>query len=345
MDAGFAGLLALANATLTAALIVVLRPLLLRYALARPNARSLHATPTPQGGGAAIVLALGVTLGLALALRPFAPADARILAHVLLAASALAIVGAIDDIRPIPSLPRLLMQLALAWVALAALPDAARIAPFLPPLAERLVLVVALAWFVNLSNFMDGMDWLTVVEMAPLCAALLGFAALGFLPWGAALLLAALLGGLIGFAPFNAPAAKLFLGDVGSLAIGLVVGFCLILLAGNGGLAAALLLPMYYVADSGLTLVWRLSRGERVWRAHRSHFYQTAVARGMGVRGVLARVFALNAALIALAFASLWLGAPGQAACVALGAASVAAVLNRLARPPLPQAAAAPRLP
>ena len=125
----------------------------------------------------------------------------------------------------------------------------------------------------------------------------------------------------------------MFLGDVGSLAIGLVAGFCLILLACNGALAAALLLPLYYVADSGITLAWRLQRGEKAWQAHRSHFYQTAVARGMGVRAVLARVFGLNVALIALAFASLRLGAPGEAACVALGAVAVAMVLRGFCRP------------
>ena len=102
--------------------------------------------------------------------------------------------------------------------------------------------------------------------------------------------------------------ARLFLGDVGSLAIGLVVAFCLFDLATHGGLAAAVLLPLYYIADSGLTLVWRLRRGDRVWEAHRHHFYQVAVARGLTVNQVLARVVVTNLALACFAAASLWQG-------------------------------------
>ena len=104
----------------------------------------------------------------------------------------------------------------------------------------------------------------------------------------------ALLGAMIGFAPFNRPVARLFLGDVGSLPIGLLLGWLLLLLAGHGHLAAALLLPLYYLADATITLGQRLHAGERVWEAHRSHFYQRATARGFTVLEVVARVFVVN---------------------------------------------------
>ena len=107
---------------------------------------------------------------------------------------------------------------------------------------------------------------------------------------------------MIGFAPFNRPVAKLFLGDVGSLPIGLLLGWLLLLLAGRGYLAAALLLPLYYLADASITLIRRFMNGEPVMHAHRSHFYQQALDKGFTVYQILGRVFALNLALGALAF-------------------------------------------
>ena len=77
---------------------------------------------------------------------------------------------------------------------------------------------------------------------------------------------------MIGFAPFNRPVARLFLGDVGSLPIGLTITWLLILLAGRGHWAAALLLPLYYLGDATVTLLRRLANGERVMQAHRKSF-------------------------------------------------------------------------
>ncbi len=103
---------------------------------------------------------------------------------------------------------------------------------------------------------------------------------------------------MLGFAPFNKPAATLFLGDVGSLPIGLLVAWLLYKLALAGALAAAVLLPLYYLADATITLLRRLFRGERVWRPHREHFYQRAVQRGLSHAEVTGRVIAADLVLI-----------------------------------------------
>lgn len=127
--------------------------------------------------------------------------------------------------------------------------------------------------------------------------------------------------------------AKLFLGNVGSLAIGLILGWLLVLLAGGGHLAAALLLPLYYLADLTITLARRLIRREPVWKAHRTHFYQRATARGLSVRGVVGRVFAVNLGLCALAVVTVI--APGriaEALALLCGAALVGWLLAALAR-------------
>ena len=330
-------------------LIGLLRPVLVRYALARPNARSAHAAPTPQGGGMAVLgtvvlaawlaaSALGVEGPTALGFGPGSGFAVDVAGWwrmwtVLGAAALVGIVGAVDDIRPLSPLPRLALQLIAVGIAVSALPDGARVLPVLPLAAERLLLVVGGAWFVNLTNFMDGMDLMTVAETVPVTAALSLFWFFGALSAPAGLLMLALLGATLGFAPFNRPVARLFLGDVGSLAIGLLLAYGLFDLASRGGLAAAVILPLYYIADSGITLVWRLRRGDRVWEAHRHHFYQVAVARGFTVRGVLARVAVANAALACFAAASLWQASAALSAVdVLLGAGVVALLLRDLAR-------------
>jgi UDP-N-acetylmuramyl pentapeptide phosphotransferase/UDP-N-acetylglucosamine-1-phosphate transferase len=127
------------------------------------------------------------------------------------------------------------------------------------------------------------------------------FGLIGALPHDATFVALALCGAVIGFAPFNRPVARLFLGDVGSLPIGLLLAWLLVLLAGSGHLAAALLLPLYYLADATVTLLRRLSNGEQVMQAHRSHFYQRATDHGFSVQAIVGRVFAVNLGLVALA--------------------------------------------
>jgi UDP-N-acetylmuramyl pentapeptide phosphotransferase/UDP-N-acetylglucosamine-1-phosphate transferase len=142
------------------------------------------------------------------------------------------------------------LQAIAVGIVLASLPVDFRLIPILPVWPERILLLIGGLWFVNLVNFMDGLDWITVAEVIPVTAALALFGFYGQLPPDAALAALALCGAMIGFAPFNRPVAKLFLGDVGSLPIGLLVGWCLLQLAGSGHLAAALLLPLYYLADA-----------------------------------------------------------------------------------------------
>jgi UDP-N-acetylmuramyl pentapeptide phosphotransferase/UDP-N-acetylglucosamine-1-phosphate transferase len=321
----------IAAAAVTAGLIVLLYPLLQRYALARPNARSSHRVPTPQGGGIAVLAAVIVVVAATAWLAPQSFADPLRLAVVCAASAALALVGAIDDIRPIDPAPRLLLQALAVAAVIAALPADLRVVPALPWWIERAAMALAVLWLVNLVNFMDGIDWITVAEVVPVTAALALFAYSGALPHDAALAALALCGGMLGFAPFNRPVARLFLGDVGSLPIGLLLGWLLILLA-ERHLAAALLLPLYYLADATVTLLRRLARGERITQAHRSHFYQKAVHGSLSVRQVVGRIFAVNVVLALLAFASLGAGAGVQALALAAGAALVAVLLLSFSR-------------
>ena len=213
------------------------------------------------------------------------------------------------------------------------MPAGFRVVPLLPLTLEWALLLLGGVWFVNLVNFMDGIDWMTVAETVPITAgvALLGLT--GAVPLTAMLVALALLGAIIGFAPFNRPVARLFLGDVGSLPIGLILGWVLMMLASRGHLAAALLLPLYYLADATITLARRLIRREAVWQAHRTHFYQRATDGGFSVREIVVRVFVLNLALATLALVSaIEPDLRVDLATLALGGALVAWLLGTFAR-------------
>jgi UDP-N-acetylmuramyl pentapeptide phosphotransferase/UDP-N-acetylglucosamine-1-phosphate transferase len=279
--------------------IAFLRPFWRKYALAQPNTRSSHRVPTPQGGGIAVLvgifcaLAASPLLGISIAFYP-----------VLTSAIILGIVGAVDDLRTLQAAPRLLLQIFATVLVVASLPDNFHVFHAIPKWSERILIAVGLIWFVNLFNFMDGLDWLTVSESVPLSATLAGFGAMGALPPDAAYLAAAICGATIGFAPFNRPIARLFLGDVGSLPLGLFLGWLLIRL-GEHHLTAALLLPLYYLSDATITLVQRAVRREPLTEPHRAHFYQRAVDRGRPVVTVIAEVGILNLFLASLATCTL----------------------------------------
>jgi UDP-N-acetylmuramyl pentapeptide phosphotransferase/UDP-N-acetylglucosamine-1-phosphate transferase len=261
----------------------------------------------PMAGGAGIGIALGAAL-------------------------MLAVVGAVDDIRGLSTLPRLLLQFLAVAAVIATMPPEWQLVPLLPWWLERLILLVAGAWFVNLVNFMDGLDWLTVAEVIPVAGALALLGGLGALPIEGAVVALALTGAMLGFAPFNRPKARLFLGDAGSLSIAVLLCWLLLLLASRGYVAATLLLPLYYVADATLTLLRRLMRGEKVWQAHRTHFYQRATDRGFTPLQIVTRVFALNLFLAALALMTvMWPGLPVQAAALGAGCLAVAGLLYRFA--------------
>jgi UDP-N-acetylmuramyl pentapeptide phosphotransferase/UDP-N-acetylglucosamine-1-phosphate transferase len=179
---------------------------------------------------------------------------------------------------------------------------------------------------------MDGIDWMTVAEVVPITVYLVVIGFNGGLPVYAIVVAIALCGAMLGFAPFNQPVARLFLGDVGSLPIGLLLGWLLLLLAGQGYVAAAFLLPLYYLADATATLLRRLRAGEKIWEAHRSHFYQRAIDGGFTVREIVAQVFVLNIVLASLATATVLAPSPLMTVgALVVGVVLVAGLLWRFA--------------
>jgi UDP-N-acetylmuramyl pentapeptide phosphotransferase/UDP-N-acetylglucosamine-1-phosphate transferase len=324
LAAAAGGASALVAAIATRALIPVLRR---TGALDRPNERSSHVVPTPLGGGIAVIaVVLLVWLGSAAA-GWVTPA----VALAALAAGLLAAVCWLDDLQGLSPLTRLTAQAAAVAIGMVALPETDNaLSQWLGPAIYFTALGLLWMWWVNLFNFMDGIDGIAGSEAAAIGGGLLLLSALGSaVDPSVALLAAAILGAALGFLLWNWSPARIFLGDVGSAPLGYLTGYLLIGLAASGRWTAALILPLYFLADATITLGRRLLRGERIWRAHRQHYYQQAVGRGLGHSVVVKRVAAADLLLIACA----WAAENGAAApALATAVAIVAVLLATLAR-------------
>jgi UDP-N-acetylmuramyl pentapeptide phosphotransferase/UDP-N-acetylglucosamine-1-phosphate transferase len=327
---GLWGVLLVAGcAALSGLLIPILRPILVRHLLARPNARSSHTIPTPQGAGLAVMASVFAGCALGLSFAPAAPS----LLGVLTAAAGLTLLGAIDDARGLSVSSRLTGQALAAIILVGTLPEDLRLFPGLMLAgAEDALLVLGIIWFVNAVNFLDGLDWMTVAQVVPITFGVAAMHVLGAVPATVTLLALALLGATLGFAVFNKHPASIFLGDAGSLPIGLCVAFMLIFVA-KTSLAAALLLALYTLADATATLLRRFAAGEKLFSAHRTHFYQRGVAAGLSVPQVTARVFLLGLLLALLAIgAVLANSAAADLALLAIGGAATALTLYALGK-------------
>ena len=303
-------ILALLMAT-TAALTGLLR----RYALAHsvidiPNSRSSHSTPTPRGGGVAIVLTFLLVLPcLAMAGWLAWPLGAALVGAGVL----IALVGFLDDHGHIAARWRLMAHfLGAGWV-LYWLVDRPTLLLFGVHVELGWVgyvfFLLLLVWLLNLYNFMDGIDGLASLEAITLCLSV----ALLYLIIGqplasvAPLSLAAV---VAGFLFWNFPPAKIFMGDAGSGFLGITLGALMLQGAALASemLWAWLILLGVFMVDATFTLLRRMLHGEKVYEAHRTHAYQYASRRFNSHRKIALAVLLINA---------LWL--LPWACCVALG--------------------------
>ncbi|MGQ4659367.1 MraY family glycosyltransferase [Lysobacter sp. F6437] len=282
-----------------------------RYALQRdlldhPGERRSHAVATPRGGGIAIVLALLVA-AVALALRD--PSQGLLLGAFAIGIALVAGVGMVDDHRPLPPWIRLLVH-AVAGALFALAIQYVFDQPWLSLLAFAATVALTNIW-----NFMDGIDGIAASQALLLGIALASMATGSWMLVGLALAAAC-----AGFLPFNFPRARIFMGDVGSGAIGFAIAGIGVVAAGAQGLDAAwLLLPLSaFLVDAGFTLARRILRGERWWQPHVQHAYQ-AWARRRGhavvtlayvawtVLGLVAMtVFRGSSTVFMLAFCMAW---------------------------------------
>ncbi len=301
--------LALSAGVLTAASI--------RYAhwrgmLDREGQRRSHSGAVPRGGGIAVVFAL--LLGCAL-LSGGQWLDGGLLWRFAAAVALVAAVGWLDDHRPQSIRSRLLVH---------ALAAALLVSSWWPglPLWWLALSWVGLLAAINFWNFMDGINGIASLQ-AMFVAALLAhaFAAAG--EAGLMLLSLALTAACAGFLPFNFPLARCFLGDVGSGAIGIAIGSLLLIAVRHGALDvwSALLLPLAFWLDAGLTLANRILLGRRWYTAHREHLYQWLVRRGRSHAQVATLFLGWNLAVVMPAYLLIQSGQVPSAAALAIVAA------------------------
>ncbi len=295
------------------------------FLAAKLNPRSNHSAPARQIGGLALVPAVVTVL---LVFHGAFGISGRLAASLAGGSALLWIVGALDDRRELSEFVRLGAQLGAAGLAVYGLGPEFRLWPGLAPhWLEAAGMVVALVAAINIVNFIDGLDWVTV---AGLGVPLLGVALLavfGFAGLASGGLAAMAAGAIFGFAPFNRPPARIFLGDSGSLPLGLIAGVALLTLARETHPAAALIPPLYYVVDAVSTLLLRLRDGENILRAHSRHAYQVARRAGWSVLGVVGCVAATNVFLILCTGAAIALRGPVMQGAALVAGAVAAAVL------------------
>lgn len=278
-----------------------------RRVLDVPNERSMHAAPTPRGGGLVIVAILVLGLPL-LWWRHAGELSLSQLVGLTAGLLVVAVVSLRDDLRPVTVRTRFAAHALAAAIAVAVtggwrLMDLPFLGRFdLGPWGTLL----AFLWIVGLTNaynFMDGIDGIAGVQAV---VAGLGWAMLGALA-GRPLLgsLGALIAGSsLGFLVHNWPPARIFMGDVGSASLGYV--FSVMAVVGWAKTPAfalpGVLLVWPFVADASFTFLRRLVRGENVTQAHRSHLYQRLVLGGASPVGVAFLYGALAALGAAIAF-------------------------------------------
>jgi Fuc2NAc and GlcNAc transferase len=286
-----------------------------------PNERSSHTTPTPRGGGLAIVIASLALMALLLTAGLLPP---PLFVGLAGGGAAVALVGFVDDRRPLSPGIRLLVHFlaaawAVAWVGrIQILTEGQR--TLASGSVNFALCTVGIVWFLNSFNFMDGIDGIAASEAILVCAGISLFA--GFLAANTGIAAAAIAVGAaaLGFLPRNWPGARIFMGDVGSGYLGFAVAVLGLACAVQRPAAAWgwLILVGVFAMDSTITLLRRLARGEPLTVAHRTHAYQR-LARRLGHRKVTMAVIIIDL-LWLMPCAYLSLVRPAEAIWITLGA-------------------------
>jgi UDP-N-acetylmuramyl pentapeptide phosphotransferase/UDP-N-acetylglucosamine-1-phosphate transferase len=253
-----------------------------------PNARSNHTAAIPRVGGLAVLTAIMIAMNII-------ELDYTILLPVII----LSAISFLDDLITLPFWVRLPVHMVAVAIPLSFMPIHC---PFLSPLMLKILIGAAWVWFINLFNFMDGIDGLSASEMISIGLGLtfvLVFADQFETTLSSDAMILAAAG--CGFLWWNWHPAKIFLGDVGSIPIGFVTGYILLIAALNDYGFAALILPAYYLCDATFTILKRLVKGKKIWEAHSEHIYQKAMRNGRKPSVVVRFIVGLNILLAFLA--------------------------------------------
>ncbi|MBP9791714.1 MAG: hypothetical protein KBC27_00690 [Rickettsiales bacterium] len=262
-----------------------------------PNTRSNHKTPIPVGGGIAIVITTLWTLFLTF----FNQTTESQIKYLFLSIIIIAFISFIDDLKSLKVRTRIPFHIIAIILLLKSL--------LFPQhdIYMFITLIVGIFFFINFYNFMDGIDGSAASEAIHIgMSIILLYAFDSFIPQELLIVSLVLVGASLGFAIFNWHPAQIFLGDVGSISLGVICAWLLLNLALYKYLAAAIIIPLYYIADSTLTITKRLLQGKKIWQAHSEHFFQKAVRKGLSHAKVTRKIILINFILCILSIISIY---------------------------------------
>ncbi len=276
----------------------------------KPSERRAHAKETPRAGGLALPFLLTIFLPIAEVIITGTYDYSMLLIPIFLPIS---VVSLLDDIFSVSIIIRLFTHIICSLAAVELLIHPNTVLHYEISIYLDLALgCLALVSFLNIYNFLDGIDGITASQTIHLSVTIILLCLFSqdkvlnkeiiisistiILAWA------------ISFIYFNWHPAKIFMGDVGSITIGFLLGICLLTIAASSLklFAACVIASLYYIADGGLTLLIRMSKGERIWEPHLQHFFQKAAAKGMTHKRVVKRIIKCNLMLMGFAVSSMF---------------------------------------
>ena len=265
-----------------------------------PNERSSHRKPIPKGGGIVVIGAVLIAFVFIFNSR----GDTYL--PLIIATLFLALISWIDDLKDLPAGLRLTAQfISSTFVLLMMSPSEPYFHGIIPTWFELIIIAFIWVWFINVFNFMDGIDGITAVETISIGSGLFliilisgGQSEVGL----SGLVLAA---SALGFIWWNWSPSQLFLGDVGSIPLGFIIGWLLLQILPTPLWPISIIIPLYYLSDATITLIIRCLNKERFWLPHRQHYYQLATCRGLSHAHVSLTILILNMCLLGWAYFSL----------------------------------------
>lgn len=276
----------------------------------KPSKRRTHKSITPRGGG----IVLAIIYSTLIPTFEYYVIGKFVYSQVILCIFfPVAFVSLWEDLVGVNIVIRLIVHIFVSILAIMWMIHPNQILyDQLPMIVDLAIGSFALLTFLNIYNFMDGLDGLSVSESLHLSSTLLILCYLssdiidntGFL----VPTLLIIFGWGVGFALHNKPPARIFLGDVGSISLGFLLGLCLLMVASASAhlFLACVIASLYYIADGGLTLLIRIANKEKIWQPHLKHFFQRAVRRGVNSRTVVLKIIKCNFLLMLFSIISLY---------------------------------------
>ncbi|WP_425360013.1 MULTISPECIES: UDP-phosphate alpha-N-acetylglucosaminyltransferase [unclassified Candidatus Tisiphia] len=274
-----------------------------------PDPRRVHNRITPRGGGIAIVIVVIVGL---ISYEYFTTKALINSIKILPLLLIISTISFLDDLISVPVFIRLIIHIICSTISIVLFLSPALLFHHELPLYIDFVLsIIYLTTFLNIYNFLDGIDGISGAESIHLSITIL---ILCYLKYDTIIntnfiiiLNIIILGCSIGFLIFNWHPAKIFIGDVGSISLGFLLGLCLLLISASSIdlFIASSIASLYYMTDGGLTILIRLLNKEKIWQPHLKHFFQKAVKNGKSHREVVCKIIICNILLMVLSITSL----------------------------------------